>query len=192
MTLTLMIAGYLMGCSTPYCVEVKRPSCQYVCIQQCKPLVEYQGTSFGIKGINIPIPQTGTTVNIGDTSWSKTILQTAASTSQVPDIQRISRYDRLAVIASSITDQKEYEQLLKQMYENEEKINQLALLITMNNPTAVVNWINAYSTEISPAAISTALADEHSNKAQPMVRSLNHQIYIPKNVKVRSLDSLTE
>lgn len=182
----------LSGCAGSTCYEVKRPSGQTVCIQQCRPIIEYQGSNFSIKGINVPIPSTGTTVNIGDTAWNKSVLQSAAATSQIMDMQRISRCERLSVIATSITDQKEYENLLKKIYENEEKIDQLALLITLNNPEAVVNWVNIYSTAVSYDNLDSALADQHSARAKPLARSLNHPVFVPKDTKVRSIDNFIQ
>lgn len=180
------------GCAGPTCYEVKRPNGQVVCIHQCKPIIEYQGSNFSIKGINIPIPSTGTTVNIGDTAWNKSVLQSAATTSQIMDMQRISRCERMSVIVTSFADQKEYENLLKKIYENEEKIDQLALLITLNNPEAVVNWVNIYSSAISYDNIDKALADQHSAGAKPLVRSLNHPVFVPKETKVRSIDNFIQ
>jgi len=186
----LLGAVFLTACSGPTCYQVKRPNGQYVCLPECKPLVEYQGSSFSIKGTNIPIPTTGLTVNLGDIAWNKTLLQTAASASQIMDIQRVSRCERLSILATTMINQEEYEKLLKNMYESEEKLNQLALLITMNNPAAVVNWVNAYSKEVPPGEVSRALNDPDLAKAEAAVRSMNHQVYVPKDTKVRSLDSL--
>jgi hypothetical protein len=188
----IALALILFGCAGPTCYDVKRPNGQAVCIQQCKPIIEYQGSNFSIKGINIPIPTTGTTVNIGDTAWNKSVLQSAATTSQIMDMQRLSRCERMSVIVSSITDQKEYESLLKKIYENEEKIDQLALLITLNNPEAVVNWINTYSTAVSYDNLDKALEDQHSGKAKSLVRSLNHPVFVPKDTKVRSIDNFIQ
>ena len=188
----IALAIFTFGCAGPTCYDVKRPNGQNVCIQQCKPIIEYQGTNFSIKGINVPIPSTGTTVNIGDTAWNKSVLQSAASTAQIMDMQRISRCERMSVIVTSVTDQKEYENLLKKIYENEEKIDQLALLITLNNPEAVVNWVNIYSSASSYDNLDKDLADQHSAKAKTLVRSLNHQIFIPKETKVRSIDNFIQ
>lgn len=187
----LLGTAFLTACSGGHaCYQVQRPNGQYVCLQECKPIVEYQGSNFSIKGTNIPIPTTGLTVNLGDIAWNKTLLQTAASASQIMDIQRVSRCERLSVLATTMTNQEEYEKLLKNMYESEEKLNQLALLITMNNPAAVVNWVNAYSKEVAPGEVSRALNDPDLAKAEAAVRSMNHQVYVPKDTKVRSLDSL--
>lgn len=184
--LTIFLA---IGCAGPGCHEIKRPNGQIVCAPDCAPIVQYQGTNFSIKGVNIPIPNTGTTVNIGDTAWNKSVLQSAATASQILDIQRVSRCEKIGVVVSSFTDQKEYERLMKEIFEREEKINQLSLLIVLNNPEAVVNWINAYAIESSAASLGKT-GDPHTEKAIQAVRSLGHTIYAPKNVKTRSLDSL--
>ncbi|MDQ1277673.1 MAG: hypothetical protein QG555_714 [Thermodesulfobacteriota bacterium] len=187
----LLGTAFLTACSGGHaCYQVQRPNGQYVCLQECKPIVAYQGTNFSIKGTNIPIPATVLTVNLGDIAWNKTLLQTAASASQTMDIQRVSRCERLSVLATTMTNQAEYEKLLKNMYESEEKLNQLALLIAMNNPAAVVNWVNAYSKEIAPGEVTRALNDPDLAKAESAIRSMNHQVYVPKDTKVRSLDSL--
>lgn len=178
-----------IGCAGPACHEVKRPNGQIVCAPDCTPIVQYQGTNFSIKGVNVPIPTTGTTVNIGDTAWNKSVLQSAATASQILDIQRVSRCEKIGVVISSFTDQKEYEKLMREIFEREEKINQLSLLIVLNNPEAVVNWINAYAIESSAASLGRT-GDPHSEKAVQAVRALGHPIYAPKNVKTRSLDSL--
>ncbi len=187
----LLGTAFLTACSGGQaCYQVQRPNGQYVYLQECKPIVAYQGTNFSIKRTNIPIPATGLTVNLGDTAWNKILLQTAASASQIMDIQRVSRCERLSVLATTMTNQAEYERLLKNMYESEEKLNQLTLLIAMNNPAAVVNWVNAYSKEIAPGEVTRALNDPDLAKAESTIRSMNHQVYMPKDTKVRSLDSL--
>jgi len=136
----------LAACSTTQ--VVRRPDGSTVVLPKCVPVIAYQARSFTIKGISVPIPQAGTTVQIGEVAWDAHTLQVAATVSQIIDLDRVASCEHLVVLAGSVSDAAAYESALLAVFDKESKLSQLAVLIQANNPDAVNRWIEAYA---SPA-----------------------------------------
>jgi len=133
----------LAGCETTQ--TVRRPDGSTVQLPKCTPVIQYQARSFTVRGFSVPIPQVGTTVQIGEVTWDAHTLQAAATVSQIMDLERVSSCEHLVVLASTVTDKDVYEAALLDIFDKESKLSQLALLIQANDPTAVQRWVEAYA-----------------------------------------------
>ncbi|MBU4321363.1 MAG: hypothetical protein KJ739_09805 [Nitrospinae bacterium] len=132
----------------------------FKCIQQIK----YSGNSFKIGEATIPFGLEK--VIIKGVEWDTKKLQDAA-----PAIQAMEQ-TRLRLCEERVIDMQtlKYEDYLakdKKRQENQEKLDQLAYLVTFNNPQAVEKWIDKYlikvivSNEKAPADLSmTTKAEE--------------------------------
>lgn len=108
----------------------------------CKPVIRYQGNSFDIGEASIPI--SGSTITIKGVKWDTKTLQTAASISQAMDLNRIRQCQQLNSAISTLS-YADYAAERSRMLKNQEKLDQLAYLVALNNPAAVEKWIDAYS-----------------------------------------------
>lgn len=147
LALLLVLAA---GCSSLQ--HVRRPDGTLVVVPKCVPVIQYQGRSFTIKGLTIPIPQVGTTVQVGEVVWDVHTLQTAAVVSQLIDLQRMSACAQLPVWASSVVSQSDYEAKLTHLFDQETQLAQLAIIVQANDPASVQRWIDAYARTVSVTA----------------------------------------
>src|SRR5205814_1530430 len=72
----------------------------YENVPDCKPLVAMQGKSYDISGVNVPIPQAGTSVAVGGIKIDPKALQNASDAA----IQADQRYIRLCSLLPSYSN----------------------------------------------------------------------------------------
>ncbi len=152
------------GCSptivkTSWGTQVYAPKC----IQQIK----YSGNSLKIGEVTIPIGSDKVTIKGVD--WDTKKLQDA-----IPAIQTMEQI-RLRLCEERVIDLQtlKYEDYLdkdKKRQENQEKLDQLAYLVTLNNPQSVEKWIAAYlttkETSVSSNATVKSLASNKNEKSE--------------------------
>lgn len=107
----------------------------------CKALVKYSGTSLNVTGVKIPLGNNP--IEISGVTWKPEVIQQASETVQILDNNRMHICQLLPALASS-AKRDQFHEDLKQCYDDEQRITQLALLIKMNNPEAVKKWTDAY------------------------------------------------
>jgi len=179
---------FIIGCPKP-CYYVSRPSGAQVCLPYCRPLIKYQGNSFTIKGLTIPIPLENTTVTIGEVSWDTKTLQDAATVSQILDLKRISRCENLPLIVTSMTDEKQYQKILIEMYNDEIKITHLALFLQANDPKMVKKWLDSYAQPVMPDKAPVEIKGLIGTIIEKRRGTKVGTIYIPNNAPPRPLSS---
>lgn len=143
---TFVAAISLSNC----CTKTSWGTC--VMPQNCKRIIAYSGNSLDIGEATIPV--SGTTVVIKGVKWDTKTLQTAGAVSQAIDLQRVSHCQQINSALGTLSYDS-YEKERAQMIKEQQKLDQLAFLIILNNPAAVEKWLNAYTTSVSqPGAFS--------------------------------------
>jgi hypothetical protein len=95
--------------------------------------VKYQGKSFEIKGIKVPVPQLGGAAEIGGVSVDPKILNQAYQTTQILDA---AYHQNCELLPSSTTDKETFQQAVQRMENSQTKLQQLALSLQTGNGTA--------------------------------------------------------
>ena len=122
----LAVAALLCSCGTQSDqtkIAVSWPP-GYAYVPVCKPMVKYQGTSFEIQGIKVPVPALGGGVEVGGVKIDPKTLNQAYQTTQTLDA-----YFRTTcpLLASYSSDKEKFEKAVAQMQDAQTKLAQLAL-----------------------------------------------------------------
>src|SRR5689334_19412153 len=96
----------------------------YVYVPRCRPLVKYQGTSFEIQGVKVPVPALGGTAEVGGVKVDSKVLNQAYQTTQILDA---SYHQNCELLPSSTTDKEEFQRAVKEMKDSQTKLQQLAM-----------------------------------------------------------------
>jgi hypothetical protein len=124
------------------CTRTSWGTCVYP--QKCSPIIKYSGNSLDIGEASIPIGG-ATTVTIKGVKWDTKTLQQAGQVSQAMDLQRVSHCQQINSALATLSYES-YEKERAQMIKEQQKLDQLAFLIILNNPAAVEKWLAAYTT----------------------------------------------
>lgn len=140
--LTSAAAILAAGCTCP---KVKTSWGTQISVPKCIQQINYSGNSFKIGEATIPIGQEK--VIIKGVEWDTKKLQDA-----VPAIQ-VMEQTRLRLCEERVTDIQllkydDYVAKDKIRQKNQEKLDQLAYLVALNNPQAVEKWIDNYLTKV--------------------------------------------
>lgn len=129
----LIILALLSSCQTdPQKIHVAwAPG--YVYVPRCKPLVKYQGTSFEVQGVKIPVPQLGGNAEIGGIKVDPKVLNQAYQTTQLLDA---SYHQNCELLPSFSTDKDKFEAAVQRMNDSQTKLQQLAFTIIAPVPNA--------------------------------------------------------
>lgn len=143
-----------------------------VIIPKCIQQIKYSGNGFKIGEVTIPIGQEK--VNIKGVEWDTKKLQDAAAAIQAME------QTRLRLCEEKITDVQllKYDDYLakdKKSQETQDKLDQLAYLVTLNNPQAVEKWIDVYLTTVAKS----------TGTKSPL--SLEEPSVIPRDVGVQNI-----
>jgi hypothetical protein len=127
--LPLGLAILLCSCNLfgprPQYTSVKVPwGSGYTYLPNCKTLVEYQGKSFKIQGVSIPVPQLGGSAQIGGVSLDPQVLNQAYQTTQTLDT---SYHSTCALLPALVTDKEKYQAAVQSMVDTQNKLAQLAI-----------------------------------------------------------------
>jgi hypothetical protein len=123
----------LAGCSDYVDVPVSYQK-QPIKVAKCKPIVNYQGTSFKTSGVEIPIPQLGGNTKVGEVSLTPETLNTLYKEVAILDALRLQYCDaRLAAAQVSLAA---FQAANNRMLDQEEKIANLALSTTQGEAQA--------------------------------------------------------
>jgi hypothetical protein len=126
---------------------------QAIKITRCKPVVQYQGSSFTASGIDIPIPYLGGSTKVGDLSYKPQTLNTLYKEVAILDALRLQYCDaRLAAAQISLAA---FEAANNRMLDQEEKIAALALSAT-HGESEVKKTLDTVSNGPAPAPKSAA------------------------------------
>jgi hypothetical protein len=132
--LKICLALLIAGCSSPYIDLHVSYQKQPIKIAKCKPVVQYQATSFKTSGVEIPIPQLGGSTKVGEVSLSPQTLNTLYREVAILDALRLQYCDaRLAAAQVSLAS---LEAANNRMLEQQEKIAMLALSTTHGEESA--------------------------------------------------------
>lgn len=96
----------------------------YAYVPVCKPLVKYQGSSFEVQGVKIPIPALGGNAEVGGVKVDPKVLNQAYQTTQTLDTYY---HSTCALLPSYATDKKKFEKAVENMQDSQTKLAQLAL-----------------------------------------------------------------
>jgi hypothetical protein len=144
-----LLIALLTGCPTTDVVEVK-PGWQKqpIKIVGCKPVVEYSGRSFSSKGVDIPVPQLGGSVKVGEFTYKPETLNTLYRNVAILDALRL-QYCGDRVAAAQIS-QAAFNACNERVMDQEAKIAALAISATQGE-AAVEEAVHKYGTS-SPEA----------------------------------------
>jgi hypothetical protein len=146
----LALIGVLSGCATTSDVIVVYPWYQKspIKIPGCKPVVEYSARGFRSQGVDIPIPQLGGSVKVGQFTYQPQTLNTLYRNVAILDALRLGYCaDRVAAAQTSLD---EFRACNKRIQEQEEKIAALAIAATQGE-SEVEEAVHKYGTA-GPAA----------------------------------------
>jgi len=150
----LLILAFVSGCVSTPDVIVVQPSYQKQSIKivGCRPVVEYSGRSFSSKGIDIPIPQLGGSVKVGEFTYKPQTLNTLYRNVAILDGLRLGYCgDRVAAAQTSLAA---FQACNERIQEQEAKTAALAMSATQGE-AAVEEAVHKYGTS-SPAAATPA------------------------------------
>ena len=128
------VTALLCACAEKDQTQIKvpwPPGVAYVPV--CKPMVKYQGTSFEIQGVKVPVPALGGGVEVGGVKVDPKILNQAYQTTQTLDFYFRST---CPLLASYTTDKAKFEQAVEDMRAAQVKLTQLALSLQTAQPAA--------------------------------------------------------
>lgn len=142
----------------------------YAYLPTCKQLVEYQGKSFKVQGVSIPVPQLGGNAQIGGISVDPQKLNDAYQTTQILDTNYHSTCELLPAL---VNDKEKFQDAVQKMQENQNKLAQLALglqsaqksspaVLTVTSTTA-----SAAESAAQPPVIAAAKSAHGSEPAAP-------------------------
>ncbi len=183
--------GLLCACAEKDQTQIKvpwPPGVAYVPV--CKPMVKYQGTSFEIQGVKVPVPALGGGVEVGGVKVDPKILNQAYQTTQTLDFYFRST---CPLLASYTTDKAKFEQAVEDMRAAQVKLTQLALSLETVQPagtpaplTAIAPPKEGTKTAAQPAASSGEKAPAKT-AAQPVTGSAAEQPPAKKSAVKRKL-----
>ena len=106
----------------------------HVNVPNCKPQVKYQGASFEIQGVKIPVPQLGGAAEVGGIKVDPKVLNQAYYTTQILDT---SYHDNCELLRAFSTDKAKFEAAVQEMRDSQTKLQQLAMSLQVpQQPTA--------------------------------------------------------
>jgi hypothetical protein len=123
----------IVGCCTTNQIITTKDGSKVPVPSKCDALVQYQAAHFTFAGIDVPIPQMGGTVKIGQVEWKKDKLQEAAAAAQILDQRTVENCKLLATRGSLCTD-KELLAYLDKYEDTRDKLMQLGILMNSNQP----------------------------------------------------------
>jgi hypothetical protein len=144
--------AFLSGCASD--VIVVQPSYQKepIKIVGCKAVVEYSGRSFSSKGIDVPVPQLGGSVKVGEFTYKPQTLNTLYRNVAILDALRLQYCgDRVAAAQTSLVA---FQACNERIQQQEEKIAMLAISATQGE-AAVEEAVHKYGTASSSETAST-------------------------------------
>ena len=124
----------------------------YVYLPTCKQLVEYQGKSFKIQGVSIPVPQLGGSAQIGGVSLDPQVLNQAYQTTQILDT---NYHSTCALLPALVNDKEKFQNAVQSMQDTQNKLAQLALGVQSAQKSSPAVQLAATETT-KPAASSAA------------------------------------
>jgi len=128
---SLSVALLFCSCVQDYTsIKVAWPP-GYAYVPACKPLVKYQGTSFEVQGVKIPVPALGGTAEVGGVKIDPKVLNQAYQTTQTLDM---SYHQNCSLLPSFSTDKERFEKAVERMQDSQTKLAQLALSIQSAQP----------------------------------------------------------
>lgn len=138
MKTSILLLGIAVTVCCSSCQETHRKigvawSPGYAYVPSCKPQVKYQGTSFEIQGVKIPVPQLGGTAEVGGVKIDPKVLNQAYQTTQILDT---SYHSNCELLPSFSTDKAKFEAAVQEMRDSQVKLSQLALSIQTGKSTA--------------------------------------------------------
>ncbi|WP_310442521.1 hypothetical protein [Sulfurimonas sp.] len=164
------------GCT---CTKVNTSWGTQVSVSKCIQQIKYSGNSFKIGEATIPLGLEK--VIIKGVEWDTKKLQDA-----VPAIQAMEQ-TRLRLCEERVIDMQtlKYDDYLakdKKRQENQEKLDQLAYLVALNNPQAVEKWIDNYMTTIT-------VVTKDNKSLSTLGSSEIHLKMVPKDVAVQDVST---
>jgi hypothetical protein len=147
---------FLPGCSLFHHsdVIVVQPSWrkESIKIVGCKAVVQYSGSSFSFKGVDVPIPQLGGNVKVGELSYKPQTLNRLYRNVAILDGLRLEYCgDRVAAAQTSLAA---FQACNERIQQQEEKIAYLAMSAT-EGEAAVEEAVHKYGTSSSSETAST-------------------------------------
>jgi hypothetical protein len=128
---------------------------QPIKIYGCKPVVEYSARAFSFKGADIPVPQLGGTVKVGEFAYKPQTLNTLYRNVAILDGLRLGYCgDRVAAAQTSLAA---FQACNERIMQQEEKIAYLAMSATQGE-AAVEEAVHKYGTS-SPATTAPSNPD---------------------------------
>lgn len=150
-----------------------------VSVAKCIQQIKYSGNSFKIGEATIPIGQAK--VIIKGVEWDTKKLQDAAAAIQAMEQTRL-RLCEERVTDIQMLKYDDYVAKDKKRQETQEKLDQLAYLVALNNPQAVEKWIEKYMTTVT-------VVTKDSKSLPTLGPSEIHLKMVPKDVGVQDVST---
>jgi hypothetical protein len=169
--LPLSLVALLCSCQSSKIAVAWPPGYAYV--PNCKPQVKYQGASFEIQGVKIPVPQLGGAAEVGGVKVDPKVLNQAYYTTQILDT---SYHDNCELLRAFSTDKAKFEAAVQEMRDSQTKLAQLAIsLQSAQQPTASPapqpTTTTSAKPAASPAATTSAAKPATSPAPQPAAKA---------------------
>ena len=140
----------------------------YAYVPNCKPQVKYQGASFEIKGVKIPVPQLGGAAEVGGVKVDPKVLNQAYQTTQILDA---SYHSNCELLPSFSTDKKKFERAVQGMQASQTKLQQLAMSLQVAQQPAGSPAPQPAAAPVAQPATTAAAEPAASPASQPAVKT---------------------
>lgn len=141
--LLALCCAVLSACQTPSTTTVAGPGGTRRNVPTPQKFVKFQGSDFTIKTVTVKIPEAGE-ASVGELTFN-TKFRDATNLAVILDNAQFQDAQMLVASASVLSDA-QYSARIARISDNQQKLNQLALIASVQDAAALDKWISTYST----------------------------------------------